>query len=642
MKIMKRLFTLAILCTALALSVSARVKTIVSPYYKYNGSGFAVHRIAMSDTATILYCTVEQSKKSDWSLSSASALRANGKKYAIRHALRFICPKDSAPRLAPFAFDKNARQTITNRKQFLSYNVDSLILYFAPMPSSTKTFDFSENESPDAWRFYGLRTDGKPWPSNLTQVAEPKGEITELPDYVCKEKGTAVLEGHLYGVEGVRGMTLNLVPTSNIIGEPTTKWSVDSLGNYRVETVTYRPQLIRIGFPPFSTVENQLLVMMVPGETQHLDWDVTAAEKAIHDSKNHKFDKCQFFLASGRYAPLTYAANMGEDFMSLTINILEEDSVERFVKGRRAELDKSLENIKNDNRYSPVQRDYLMMNMEEHFLNEMSLYDKSKLGYLVQVNHEKGDAEKEKLWTEKRKHFSWTAFSTGNFIYGRDGRSFFVNGYIPEFMEANGLTNSNYYKWIKGYDDAMILAQRIAKFHPVADEAEWTKISPIFRPELQMLNDSVKKQMAQAHYDPSKVHIVDFSNVPANQVIKMLKERYKGRTVLVDCWATWCGPCRMGIKAMQPLEQEMEGKNVVFVYATNETSPLSEWKESIDAMPGDHYRLTDKQFATLPTNKGIPAYLIFDGQGNELLEQTGWSSTNIDLFRKTITKSLGE
>jgi len=47
-------------------------------------------------------------------------------------------------------------------------------------------------------------------------------------------------------------------------------------------------------------------------------------------------------------------------------------------------------------------------------------------------------------------------------------------------------------------------------------------------------------------------------------------------TVLVDFWATWCGPCKMVAPIMEQLAQEFDGKIVIVKVDVDEESEIAE------------------------------------------------------------------
>ena len=139
------------------------------------------------------------------------------------------------------------------------------------------------------------------------------------------------------------------------------------------------------------------------------------------------------------------------------------------------------------------------------------------------------------------------------------------------------------------------------------------------------------------------VYLHALDTVAPEHLIPELLRRYPGRSVLIDLWATWCGPCRMGHQTMAPMKEELKDWPVVFVYLTDITSPLQTWGDMIKEIPGEHYYLTREQFSYLLEqlyhSQGIPTYALYAPDGTLVWQHIGYMETN-DEVREAILRTL--
>ena len=93
----------------------------------------------------------------------------------------------------------------------------------------------------------------------------------------------------------------------------------------------------------------------------------------------------------------------------------------------------------------------------------------------------------------------------------------------------------------------------------------------------------------------------------------------KGKVVLVDVWATWCGPCRQQIPYLKKLEEELRDKDIAFVsISVDEEKDFEKWKQFVDKEQLKGIQLYAKgwsDFSKYYDIRGIPRFLVFDQNG---------------------------
>lgn len=93
----------------------------------------------------------------------------------------------------------------------------------------------------------------------------------------------------------------------------------------------------------------------------------------------------------------------------------------------------------------------------------------------------------------------------------------------------------------------------------------------------------------------------------------------KGKVVLVDVWATWCGPCKAEIPHLKKLEEEMKGTDVQVVsISVDEAKDKDKWQQMIKDMGLGGIQLFATgwgQIANYYKITGIPRFMVFDRKG---------------------------
>lgn len=141
----------------------------------------------------------------------------------------------------------------------------------------------------------------------------------------------------------------------------------------------------------------------------------------------------------------------------------------------------------------------------------------------------------------------------------------------------------------------------------------------------QILEPFIKRPIEQLYSKlkiseiPSSMKLVNISSVESESVLDTIIAQHKGKVIYVDCWATWCGPCKAEMPNSKKMMEKYKGKDIEFIYACID-SPEGLWKLNLSELQlsGSNYLLNSKQseaFRNRLKITGIPFYILINKKG---------------------------
>ena len=113
-----------------------------------------------------------------------------------------------------------------------------------------------------------------------------------------------------------------------------------------------------------------------------------------------------------------------------------------------------------------------------------------------------------------------------------------------------------------------------------------------------------------------------------------------GRVVLIDFWATWCGPCKAELPHMQQIARDFAGQPLV-ILSVSWDADEAKWKEFIakNGMTWMQYRDADHKLSDQFGINAIPHYFTIDSDGVLTAEMLGSDSDVEGKLKKLMVKA---
>ncbi|WP_171037824.1 TlpA family protein disulfide reductase [Dyadobacter luticola] len=147
-----------------------------------------------------------------------------------------------------------------------------------------------------------------------------------------------------------------------------------------------------------------------------------------------------------------------------------------------------------------------------------------------------------------------------------------------------------------------------------------------FTDKIHTLKSGETSLILKAEKDTNSIFLADMTG--KKLTFDDIKKRHAGKILVVDFWASWCGPCREIMPESTKLVEALKGKDIVFVYLSiddnvekwkkaNEQEKLTDYTENYLILDYRSSRFLKEQKLTF-----IPRAMIFDKAGRLKVSQT--------------------
>lgn len=609
----------------LVVSSAAQAKRVVErPYFfASNNHKLEIERVTLDKKATVLDVKIYQAG-GKVGIDSHAALTANGATYAYL----------GSPQLPKGVFVKVPECGYV-----------SATLRFKPMPETTTEFDFREVADNSGWNIYGVRLDGKrpqpDIPQHLLQQAFDKK--VELPS-TDLNLGKTVVNVRLLGYKPEYSTTLDVI-VDNWFSPYRMPFDHDSVsvdGTCSISANAILPTIATIRVNrmeiPFLAVPHDTTTVIIDLTTQAL-----AATHLFADDASIK----KYVWFEGKYAAVDTELQSVKEKLEVFGKTFFDDICGMTPFQYRDYVQKAYEQklsaIDADKTISVATRTLAHSHLSMNYASALFGF-KNNIAMAPMIVGKKG-VRRADLNVDTLSYFK--PLEQLPILHSKNQRycSFladFTSSFCRQYMAEDPLL-----------DDIAVgkrLSRSLGRKHLLTEQqmaaARDSIANDMVRELLFADNEDLKSQqksadekmveMIKTASSSSVYSIIDIDpKMSAEQIFSSIINKYKGKTLLLDFWNTWCMPCRAAMSAIRPLKEQLT--DVVYVYIADASSPVGKWGEMIKTISGVHVRLTEEQadaLGDLYHFSGIPTYFVVNKEGKITYQTT--SFPGVDKLREVL------